>query len=181
MVQKESPALESLLNRIQRDEATKLYPRLVLFKALATFKDKSKQRQRSEDPLCEARRNFLDSFAYLCDARKGGATVTATALQQLQISDFLWLAANKGISDNILEYAKGILSCLKTVTLKNQSELRDSIFGLAVEKCMPRIKFYKNQVRVKARNCRMQLRSKESDDNGINQPVVIIDCCLHTK
>jgi hypothetical protein len=167
MVQRETPALESLLERIQRVEAEKLYPRLVLFKTLATFKDKSKQRQQSKDPLCEARRNFLDSFAYLCDTRKGEATVAATALQQLQFSDFLWLAANEGISDDILDYAKGILSNLKTATLENQSKLRDIIFRLAIEKCTPRIEFYKTQVRTYARKCRMELKRQENDDNGM--------------
>lgn len=82
VTQRGNSSLESLREQIQRDETKKLYPRLVLFGALAIFKDKHKPRQQSEDPIYETRRNFLDSFAYLCDVQKGGSTVTAVALQQ---------------------------------------------------------------------------------------------------
>ncbi|KAK5214922.1 hypothetical protein LTR72_011979 [Exophiala xenobiotica] len=63
--------------------AMRSYPRLALFEALAGFKDAHKQREPSEDDICEARRDFMDSFAYMCDTEKGGATVTATGLQKL--------------------------------------------------------------------------------------------------
>jgi hypothetical protein len=180
MAQRGPQVLDARLEKIQQDEAEKLYPRLLLFEALAGFKDKIKQRKPSEDPVCEARRNFLDSFAYLCDTRKGGATVTATGLQQLQISDFLWLAANEGISDDVLEYAKEVLANLKTVNTENQNELKDRILKMVVQKCTPRIQFYKNEVRWFARGCRMKLRSKESDDNGVKYPMTTIEGCLLT-
>jgi hypothetical protein len=90
----------------------------VLFHALAKFKDRQKSRHESTDTICEARRNFLDSFAYLCDVEKGGKTVTATALQSLVESDFLWLAANERIRDDILGYAMAILQISKSVSLE---------------------------------------------------------------
>lgn len=167
MVQRGYSSLGSLLEKIQEVEAKKLYPRLALLKALSGFKDKHKPRQRSEDLKCEARRNFLDSFAYLCDVQKGGNTVTATALQQRPYSDFLWLAANEGIRDDIRVYATNILVHLRTATLGNQSIIQDTIFRLAVEKCKPRIQFYRENVQKYATNCRMSLRHREKDDTGM--------------
>jgi hypothetical protein len=181
MTQRGAPAQEVQLERLRQEEAEKLYPRLVPYAALASFKDKSQQRKESGDPQCEARRNFLDSFAYLCDTRKGGPTVTAAALQKLPLSNFLWLAANEGISDDVLRYAKDVLAKLKTATMENQSELKDHIFQLVVEKCTARIQFYKNQVLRFALNCRMQLRHKKSDENGVKYPTVISHHCLLTK
>jgi hypothetical protein len=167
MVQREYTSLRCLLEQIQEAEAKKLYPRLALLEALSRFKDKHKPQQRSEDPICEARRNFLDSFAYLCDVEKGGSTVTAAALQQRPYSDFLWLAANEWIHDDIQAYATNVLGNLRTATLANQSILQDIIFRLAVEKCKPRIQFYKENVQKCATNCRMSLRHREKDDIGM--------------
>lgn len=157
----------SFLEQIQEVESKKLYPRLALLEALSGFKDKHKPRQRSEEPECEARRNFLDSFAYLCDVQKGGSTVTAAALQRRPYSDFLWLAANEGIRDDIRVYATNILVNLRTATLENKSILQDTIFALAVEKCKPRIQFYRENVQKYATNCRMSLRHREKDDIGM--------------
>jgi hypothetical protein len=134
MVQIRNLNLESLFKQIREDESKKMYPRLVLFEALAVFKDKPRRRQQSEDTICEARRDFLDSFAYLCDVEKGGKTVTATALQQHPISDCLWLAANEGVRDDVWSYATDLLQILKTVTPENKSVLKDHVFRLAVGK-----------------------------------------------
>ena len=68
-------------DQIFRSATRNMYPKLALLEALAGFKDSYKRRGRSDDVICEARRDFLDSFAYLCDVEKGGATVTAAALQ----------------------------------------------------------------------------------------------------
>jgi hypothetical protein len=62
MVQTGVPGLESLLENICQGEARKLHPQLVLFDALAAFKDKHQPRLTSKDATCEARRNFLDPF-----------------------------------------------------------------------------------------------------------------------
>ncbi|KAF1829577.1 hypothetical protein BDW02DRAFT_592514 [Decorospora gaudefroyi] len=151
-------------HQLQEVKAKKLYPRLVLFKALSRFKDKSKPRHRSHDPICDARRDFLDAFAYLCDIQKDGKTVTAAALQKLTESNFLWLAANEGISDDIMSYAGQVLKQLKTANAENRRFVQDAIFNLAVEKCASRIRFYKNQVRNHARSCVMTLENRERDE-----------------
>jgi hypothetical protein len=166
MAQNGSSSLELLLEHISQIGAQKLYPRLALFEALSGFKDKHKPRQLSDNVMCEARRDFLDSFAYLCDVEKGGKTVTATALQKLTVSDFLWLAANEGIRDDIEGYAAIILEKLKTVNFQNQYTIQNDIFKLVVVKCQPRIEFYRVELQKYARNCRMALRDRERDTIG---------------
>jgi hypothetical protein len=39
-------------------------------------------RDRTTDTVCNIRRDFLDSFTYLCDIQKSGSTVTASAFQK---------------------------------------------------------------------------------------------------
>jgi len=144
----------------------KLYPRLALYEALAGFKDEHKRRQPSTNATCEARRDFLDSFAYLCDVQKGGATVTATALQKLPHSNIMWLAANEGIREDVLDYAQTLVKKLTAVTPASQQPVKDEIFGLAVEKCSLRIKYYKVEVQKYATACRMALRYRDRNDVG---------------
>jgi hypothetical protein len=181
MVQTTYPNLESLFKQIREDESKKLYPRLVLFEALAVFKDKPRPRQRSDDTICEARRDFLDSFAYLCDVEKGGKTVTATALQSRLISDCLWLAANEGVRDDVLSYAMDVLQILNTVTPENKSALKDRVFTIAVGKCRPRIQYYKDQVRRHATSCRMALKFREKNDVGMGTLLGMADNGLPSK
>jgi hypothetical protein len=172
---------EPLLERIRQSETTKLYPCLVLFGALTAFKDKRKSRQASGDPVCESRRDFLDSFAYLCDTRKGGGTVTAAALQELQNSNFLWLAANDGISDDLLDYAKTMINRLRSINAENQSAVKDDLFKLAMDKCTDRIQFYKDRVQILARNCRMKLRAWEQDETGKDCCVALLSVFAYTQ
>lgn len=147
--------------------ATKeLYPRLALFEALAEFKNDRERRIPTGDDIVEARRNFLDSFAYLCDVEKGGGTVTAVGLQKLTYGNILWLAANEGVRDDVKIYARVILSDLKSVDRSNERTVQETIFHLAVKNCDSRISIYKEEVRRYARNCRMQLRSEAKSEAG---------------
>ncbi|KIW12810.1 hypothetical protein PV08_07997 [Exophiala spinifera] len=140
--------------------AAKLYPRLALFKALAGFKDAHRQREPSGDVICEARRDFLGSFAYLCDTDKGGATVTAAALQKLLHSNILWLAANEGMDKETISYAERILQKLKELESRPPKAVHEEIFRLVVDRCTPRINFYISKLKMYARNCRMQMRQE---------------------
>lgn len=45
------PALDSLLGQLRKHETKTLYPRLALFEALATFKDKHKKGSNLETPF----------------------------------------------------------------------------------------------------------------------------------
>ncbi|KAF2110390.1 hypothetical protein BDV96DRAFT_603973 [Lophiotrema nucula] len=164
MIQGPLPALDPLLERIQQDEVRRLYPRLAMFEALSGFKDRHQPRMQLPDTIGEARRDFLDSFSYLCDVEKGGKAVTAAALQQLPMSNFLWLAANEGIRDDILRYAQEMLVLAKRATPENMCAIQTSILELAVEHCNHRIQFYKTKVHEYAKRCRMELRRRDRID-----------------
>jgi hypothetical protein len=168
MVQQEgSGSAVSSLDQMLQSATRNMYPKLALLEALASFKDGYKQRGRSSDDICEARRDFLDSFAYLCDVEKGGTTVTATALQKLLHSNILWLAANEGIRRDVKTYADSILQKLRGVESGNQVQVQDDILRLAVQNCSVRIKYYKSIMQKYARNCRMQLRQELGDIGAI--------------
>ncbi|KAK9443924.1 hypothetical protein VB005_02449 [Metarhizium brunneum] len=141
-----------------------LYPRLALFEALARFKSRSERRTPSSDEVVETRRAFLDSFAYLCDVQKGGATVTAAGLQKLPESNILWLAANEGVRNDIKIYAENILLKLKNLNPDCEQDAQDEIFRLAVERCSLRIIVYQDEMKRLARNCRMQLKRETQND-----------------
>ena len=154
------------LEPVFNNAAKRLYPRLALFEALAKFKDDHKRRESSKDKVCEARRDFLDSFAYLCDIEKGGGFVTATGLQKPPFGNILWLAANEGIREDVKPYAETILQKLKNITPDTRLAVRADIFQLVVEKSSPRMAFYKSEMQKYARNCRMQLRRIMRDETG---------------
>ena len=170
------PPMSSLELEVH-NTAMKLYPRLTLLEALSGVKDGHRPREKSRDDAWEARRDFLDSFAYLCDTEKGGATVTATALQRRLHGNTLWLAANEGIKNDIKLYAEAILLKLREMEFKPQDAVEEDIFKLVVEKCELRIQFYVGKTQEYARNCRMQLRQEPRDDHGLVLLVYAEDFC----
>jgi hypothetical protein len=163
----------SNLEQIFANASKELYPRLALFETLAQFGNGQKRRMPSGDDVIEARRDFLDSFTYLCDIQKGGATVTAAGLQKLAYSNVLWLAANEGILINTEIYANAILSKLQSVDSSSRGTVENQIFQLAIENCKPRIAAYKEELQKYARNCRMQLRKEPRNEAG--------ETCHHFK
>ncbi|KAH7014572.1 uncharacterized protein B0I36DRAFT_255249 [Microdochium trichocladiopsis] len=138
--------------------------RLVLFSALTEYQDAPKAREATKNAGRTHRRDFLDAFAYLCDVEKGGATVTAAALEQLEHSNFLWLAANEGISQDVKAYAETLLRGLQQPHFQG---LEEWIFRQAVTKCAPRIETYQQGVKHHATACRMQLRILLERDDTI--------------
>lgn len=133
----------SHLDEILTNASEGLYPRLALLEALPQLSNGHARRAPSSDSITEARREFLDSFAYLCDIQKGGATTTAAGLQWLPESNILWLSANEGIRSDIQSYANAILSKLLLISPSTRTTIEHEIFCLAVEKCKSRIETYK--------------------------------------
>jgi hypothetical protein len=171
--------LEALLNQIQTDESRSLYPRLIFFEALSGFKDKPLSRERTTDTVCNIRRDFLDSFAYLCDVQKGGSTVTASALQKSSGRVYLWLAANQGIRQDVLTYANNMLHCLQQVTTENLDATTNTIFLLALEMSRPRISVYKTEVQKYATTCRTRLKSRLQTNIGTR--LLAHHCSLNSR
>ena len=92
-------------------------------------------------------------MAYLCDAEKGGRTVTANALQENSSENVLWLAANEGISDGILTYVESLVKQLKEITADNRKSIEKKVFGAAVECASQRISFYQLRLVNYAEKC----------------------------
>ncbi|KAH6999482.1 hypothetical protein EDB80DRAFT_765980 [Ilyonectria destructans] len=156
--------LPGIMDEIFVNAKKTLYPRLALYEAIAKYKGEHERRRPASDRNSEIRRDFLDSFAYLCDIEKGGATVTATGLQKLEHSDILWLAANEGIRSVVLSYADDLRGILVNVNPETEVEARKDVFQRAIEMCSPRLAFYNEWLRKYATNCRMQLRNELPDD-----------------
>lgn len=159
------------MDQILENGRETLYPRLLLYQKLAEFKGEHERRRPSSEAISqasEAQRDFLDKFANLCDIERGGKTVTAAALQKLERSNILWLAANEGVREPVKKYAEDILDKLIRITTnpETENELRDEIFQMGVEKCAPRLRSYNKDLRTYARNCRMKLRKELPDDSG---------------
>ncbi|KAF2668692.1 hypothetical protein BT63DRAFT_440800 [Microthyrium microscopicum] len=90
----------------------------------------------------EARRDMLDSIAYLCDIRKGGATVTATALQRDNEDTILWLAANEGIRSEVKKFTEKLLEMAREVKMENVAEVETKLLSIALEIAVERVNFY---------------------------------------
>lgn len=149
-----------------RNFSRDLYPKLVLYEALVGYQGDHKRRGEAKSSHDEARRDFLDSFAYLCDIRKGGSTVTSAAVQRLEYSNFLWLSANEGVQPRVLRHAEKILDNLKQWDTESEEVLRTRIFQLAITACEPRIKTYKEKVQLYAENCRIELEKECYNETG---------------
>lgn len=61
--------------------------------------------------------------------------MTATALEKRPLSNFLWLAANERIGEDVRKYAETILSILQHVNPDTQQAAQDDIFKLAIDQC----------------------------------------------
>jgi hypothetical protein len=156
-------------DKILDNAAKELYPKLALFESLTMFKDEQQPREQSCNEVCEARRDFLDSFAYLCDIMRHGSTVTADGLQELEHSNILWLAANGGISSEVKRYADNMrkkLQELEGATEKVVEDVQNYIFKLAIQNTQPRLLEYKKIVKGLAIKCRMDLRQEQRDGMG---------------
>ncbi|KAI1306686.1 hypothetical protein F5Y03DRAFT_137530 [Xylaria venustula] len=143
--------------QLVQDSKRAFYPKIELYEAFAGYKAKRERRLTSDNSIIEAQRQFLNSFAYLCDTHKGGSTVTATGLQKLQYSNILWIAANEGVSGEVKGFADNVLQILRNVHTRGESAARDDILRIAVRISTPRLKLY-NQMVIYATRCRMELR-----------------------
>lgn len=149
-----------------------LHQRLLLRHALGKYKGPYIEHQTDEfskdSSLRELRRGFISKIAYLCDVRKEGGTVTAAALQAVKFCNFLWLAANAGVSIDICGFVKWVLHKLQKLNCHNQLAIENAILEEAIEHARPRISFYQSRLVHFARKCRQHLlNSTVEDDSGL--------------
>ena len=154
----------------QMIEEMELYPRLLLLHLLSSFRGDNVERQSDESAtkssLDEQRRDFLNGISYLCDIEKGGGTVTAAPLQKLTFSNFLWLAANQGVSLHIERFIRFVLDELKDMNSHNRESKEMMIFHDAVNLASRRMQFYRTTMAIFSQECQKPLNEMVFDVQG---------------
>ena len=159
------------------------YQKLVLHKILAPYNGSHIPRKSEQEHEVvneqELRRNFLDRLSYLCDIRKEGGTVTASALQELLHGNVLWLAANEGISTEVKAFGEWTFERLRDMTGNNvsMSRTQKTILKRAFALANQRISFYQSHLRKKIETCSGQLLSPpHGDDKGSTTANILLSC-----
>jgi hypothetical protein len=124
----------------------------------------------SEVDDCKLRRSFVDSLAYICDFQKGGATVTAIALETRPAGEVVfWVAANEDVKKKVVLSLKGILKNLACradldglVGEEPTERVTESTFRRVVELGMPRLKAYWQLMQGPLERCLKILESEQS-------------------
>ena len=115
--------------------------------------------------------NFLEKLAFVCDYEKGGATVTAIALQQTPAAVIFWVAANEDVKSKVKPFLETILSSLERLHSKPTESViklaEDENFRRAVEFVKSRIKPYLRCMKEPLDKCRKILaKSNRDSDQG---------------
>lgn len=90
-------------------------------------------------------RNFLDQLCFLCDAEKGGNTVTAIAAERINEGTVFWLASNSNAGSKAHKYVKWILSQLNRLHDGDEdckNDVREQLLTKCTEFCAKRINTY---------------------------------------
>jgi len=123
----------------------------------------------SELDNCNLRRSFLNRLAYICDFKKGGATVTAIALEQRPAGVVFWIVANENVKDKVVKALEEILKGLAGLdgsTGDEQTAVEERTFRCAAELGMLRVKAYWKFMQEPLRECLRVLENEpESKQN----------------
>lgn len=90
-------------------------------------------------------RNFLDQLCFLCDAQKGGDTVTAIGAQRTVEHTVFWLGSNSGARNDAKRHVEWILSQLARLYELDRdetSEFEDKLIAECVKFSSCRVKTY---------------------------------------
>jgi len=126
---------------------------------------------------CKLRRSFVDSLAYICDFDKGGATVTAIALEKRPAGVVFWVAANESVNGRVVlsleEILKGLvgLGLDGVVDKESTAKVEESTFRRAVELGMPRVKAYWKLMQGPLERCLNILESEQNKGELISSVV----------
>ena len=128
------------------------------------------------------RRDFLDKLAFVCDYEKGGATVTAIALQQTPAAVIFWIAANEDVKSKVKPFLETILSSLERLHSKPAEsiikEAEDKVFRCAVEFGKSRIKAYLRCMKEPLAKCRKILEKSDRDSDQSKESIIYVDRML---
>lgn len=121
---------------------------LLLLRAICPLDVHHVERCPASEEYVNELRDFLDSFSYLCDIRKGGGTVTAAAIRTWRAKNIniLWLAANEGVGKDVKSHAEWMVAKLKTANESNGPDIENSVFTASVKLAKHRIQYYKSEL-----------------------------------
>jgi len=129
------------------------------------------------------RRSFLNYLAYICDFKKGGATVTAIALEQRPAGVVFWVVANENIKDKVVKALKEILKGLAgldgTTRDEQAATVEEKTFRCAAELGMLRVKTYWQFMQESLRKCLKVLESETESEQ--NKGEFIIPLCRYLE
>jgi hypothetical protein len=123
----------------------------------------------------------LDRLAYICDFKKGGATVTAIALEHRPAGVVFWVVANENVKDKVVKTLKEILKGLAGLDGTTEDEkpatVEERTFRCAAELGMPRVKTYWQFMQEPLRKCLSALESEPESKQ--NKGKLIIPLCRY--
>ena len=116
----------------------------------------------------QLRREFLDQLAYVCDHVKGGATVTALALESTPQGVVFWAAANETPERLVAPFLRGLLKDLNQLYDSDQDVaelLEDRILDKIIDFNLKRIKTYWDLLQKPLRCC-LKILSRAGNTEG---------------
>jgi hypothetical protein len=105
---------------------------------------------------CKLRRSFVDQLAYICNFKKGGATVTAVALEQRPAGVVFWVAANDILPDKVVPFLSDVLRDLASLdgaTADHKRATETRIFASAVTFGKARMETYRKFMQEPLNRC----------------------------
>ena len=122
------------------------------------------------------RRSFLGRLAYICDFKKGGATVTAIALEQRPAGVVFWVVANENVKGNVVKVLEKILKGLAgldgTTGDEQAAMVEDETFRCAAELGMPRLESYWHSMQVSLRECLKVLENEPENEQNKGKLII---------
>ena len=121
------------------------------------------------------RRSFLNNLAYICDFKKGGATVTAIALEQRPARVVFWVVANENVKAEVVKTLKKILKGLAGLdgtTREREERVEERTFRYAAELGMPRLQCYRKATQESLRECLGILNSEPESEQDEGELII---------
>jgi len=151
------------------------YRLLLLLEALDPTRGERSKSGTCDDATVDhpsVRRSFVDSIAYICAYDKGPDYVTAAALQQTSQGTTIWLAGNKDIKPEVVDYLTSVLNDLTGIARLDRGKVVDQAELLATGKLSSGI--------IKFLRPKLLLYYNKSVKGFIPQCLDVIDGALNT-
>ena len=134
---------------------------------------------KSELDNCNLQRLFLNYLTYICDFKRGGATVTAIALEQKPAGVVFWVVVNVNVKDNVIkaleEILKGLAGLDGTTGDEQAAMVEERIFRCAAELGIPRVKSYWQSFQESLTKC-LRVLDREPESEQTKGELVIPQC-----